>query len=46
WEQTGRVASLMGAIKIESAGTQNHSFTLDEFRQRYEQAFSELADFI
>lgn len=46
WPQTGRVASLMGAIKIESAGTQNHSFTLDEFRQRYEDAFSESADFI
>lgn len=46
WEQTGKVASLMGAIKIESAGTQNHSFSLAEFRQRYEQAFSESADFI
>ena len=39
WEQTGRVASLMGAIKIESAGTQNHHFSLEEFAQRYQQAF-------
>jgi len=41
WGATGRVASLMGAIKIESHGTQNHSFTLPEFAQRYRQAFGE-----
>ena len=39
WEVTGRIASLMGAIKIAHAGTQNHRFTLDEFRVRYRQAF-------
>jgi adenosine kinase len=39
WETTGRIASLMGAIKIEKAGTQNHSFTPDEFRQRYKDSF-------
>lgn len=39
WEQTGRIASLMGAIKIEHAGTQNHSFTFDEFADRYKEAF-------
>jgi len=44
WETTGRVAALMGAIKIEQHGTQNHSFTLDEFRARYRESFgSELA---
>jgi adenosine kinase len=31
WETTGRTASLMGAIKIESRGPQNHSFTRAEF---------------
>lgn len=46
WRQTGRVASLMGAIKIEQAGTQNHSFSLDEFADRYQQAFTESADFL
>lgn len=46
WEQTGRVASLMGAIKIEQSGTQNHSFTLTEFRARYKAAFDQSADFI
>ncbi len=39
WETTGRIASLMGSIKIEHNGTQNHQFTLEEFRQRYEAEF-------
>ncbi len=39
WEISGRIASLMGSIKIEHNGTQNHQFTLEEFRQRYQQEF-------
>jgi adenosine kinase len=39
WEMTGRIASLMGAIKIEHAGTQNHKFTAHEFDQRFHAAF-------
>jgi adenosine kinase len=39
WETTGRVASLMGAIKIESHGTQNHGFTRDEFEKRFKASF-------
>ncbi len=39
WEITGRIAALMGAIKIEHAGTQNHSFTRDEFDQRFKDVF-------
>jgi len=39
WEITGRVAALMGAIKIEQHGTQNHSFTRDEFAGRFREAF-------
>ena len=39
WEVTGRIAALMGAIKIEHAGTQNHSFTRDEFDQRFKDQF-------
>ncbi|MDD2865002.1 MAG: carbohydrate kinase family protein [Methylococcales bacterium] len=39
WEVTGRIASLMGAIKIESQGTQNHTFTLNSFKERYQAAF-------
>ena len=38
-ETTGRIASLMGAIKVESPGTQNHGFTLQEFKDRYRDNF-------
>lgn len=31
WDTTGRIASLMGKIKIEVRGTQNHRFTRQEF---------------
>jgi adenosine kinase len=40
WETTGRIATLLGAYKIEQNGTQNHAFTLDEFRQRFAREFS------
>ena len=40
WETTGRIASLLGAIKIETKGTQNHSFTLDEFKARFKDNFN------
>jgi adenosine kinase len=39
WEMTGRIAALMGAIKIEHAGTQNHAFTREEFDTRFKQSF-------
>ena len=39
WETTGRIASLMGAIKIAHAGTQSHRFTMDEFRGEFRAAF-------
>jgi adenosine kinase len=39
WLQTGRMASLLGALKIESLGTQNHRFTMGELRQRFEDEF-------
>lgn len=39
WQTTGNIASLMGSLKIASNGTQNHSFTRDEFRARFEEAF-------
>ncbi len=39
WETTGRVASLMGAIKIESRGPQNHRFTRAQFDRRYQENF-------
>jgi len=39
WEMTGRIASLMGAIKIEHHGTQNHAFDMDAFREKYRENF-------
>lgn len=39
WETTGRIASLMGAIKIEHHGTQNHRFDFAAFEARFKQAF-------
>ena len=39
WETTGRIASLMGAIKIEHHGTQNHSVTPEAFARRYRETF-------
>ena len=44
WETTGRIAALMGAIKIEQHGTQNHSFTMEEFRERYLSSFGDVLD--
>ncbi len=42
WEKTGRIASVLGSLKIESRGTQNHKFTMAQFRQRYETLFGTL----
>jgi adenosine kinase len=39
WETTGRIAALMGAYKIEKHGTQNHSFTREQFMERFNQTF-------
>jgi adenosine kinase len=41
WPTVGRVASLMGAIKIECHGTQNHRFTREEFQEKFEASFGE-----
>ncbi|MDX2424640.1 MAG: carbohydrate kinase family protein [Cycloclasticus sp.] len=39
WEVTGRIAGLMGAIKIAHAGTQNHSLTLVDIKTQYDEQF-------
>ncbi len=39
WEKTGRLASLMGSIKIAHRGGQNHKLTRDEIAARYRAAF-------
>jgi adenosine kinase len=39
WPTTGRIASLMGALKIAHPGTQNHRFSTDEFAAGYKRHF-------
>ena len=39
WQQTGRLASLIGALKIAHRGGQNHHFTRDEVAARFKQDF-------
>ncbi len=39
WELTGRLAALLGALKIAHRGGQNHRFTRDEIALRFKQNF-------
>ncbi|THC42146.1 carbohydrate kinase family protein [Massilia sp. Mn16-1_5] len=39
WPTTGRLASLLGSIKIAHQGGQNHSFTPAEIESKFESAF-------
>lgn len=45
WKTCGQLGSLCGAIKIEHAGTQKHSFTQESFAARYADAFGEAYTF-
>ena len=44
WETTGRIAALMGALKIEHAGTQNHRFSTDGFAAQFKEQFGYALD--
>jgi adenosine kinase len=39
WPTVGRMASLMGALKVEHPGTQNQHFTYDEFAAQFKEQF-------
>jgi adenosine kinase len=39
WAETGRLASLLGALKIAHKGTQNHRFTAASLAREYHAAF-------
>ncbi len=39
WETTGRLASLMGSLKISSRGGQNHRYSLNEITDLFKQHF-------
>src|SRR5690554_1044871 len=40
YQTTGRIASLLGSIKITTAGTQNHYISKADFRQRFVDEFA------
>ena len=42
WESTGKLASVMGTVKIECRGGQNHVIDRDTIALRYRDAFGEL----
>ncbi len=44
WEKTGRLAALMGSIKIAHRGGQNHKPTRAEIAERYRAAWGESLD--
>lgn len=44
WQTTGQLASLMGGIKIESHGTQNHRPRKETLMRRYEESFGSTID--
>lgn len=44
WPTTGRMASLMGALKVEHPGTQNQRFTYAEFAATFEEQFGYALD--
>lgn len=39
WETAGRMGSLAATVVLETEGPQSHSYTLDQFVDRYEAAF-------
>lgn len=41
WQKTGQLASLLGAIKINHLGTQNHHFDLSEIATQYQKNYAE-----
>ncbi|HVC31568.1 MAG TPA: carbohydrate kinase family protein [Steroidobacteraceae bacterium] len=43
YETTGRVAAVMGALKIESRGTQNHAATPEQLERRLAESFGDAA---
>ena len=40
WVRAARLGSVMGAIKIEQQGAQNHTISRDDVARRHEQAYA------
>lgn len=41
WDLTGRVAALIATYAVEVTGTQNHKFTVDEFKSRFRRFYDD-----
>jgi adenosine kinase len=46
WPTTGRLGSLAATYALESHGTQNHSYTLEEFVARYRAVFGDAPELV
>lgn len=46
WETCGRVGAVAATYAVEKFGTQNHFFTPEEFRSRYQETFGEVLSII
>ena len=44
WPACGRLAALMGGIKIEQVGSQNHLVSREQIMSRYQQAYQQALD--
>ena len=44
WETTGRLASLLGAIKIASQGPQNHQFDRSYIEGAFKESFNRVLE--
>jgi adenosine kinase len=44
WEITGRIAALAATYVLEQYGTQNHSYTLAEFAERFRRTFGDMPE--
>ena len=45
WPTVGRIAALAGVHAVENRGPQTHSYTLDQFRARYQENFGPIDSF-
>lgn len=45
WQTTGQLAGLLGAIKIEHLGTQNHTFDIEDIKIKYQKQYQEVLEF-
>ena len=45
-DAAGRLGSVVAAFSVESKGTQEHSFTIEQLQERFREVFPDYADFV